>query len=301
MEFKQIRCFVAVAESLHFGQAAAKLHMAQPSLTYQIQRLEAELQTTLLRRTKRRVELTGAGRKFLEDARDVLARADSAALTARRTGLGEAGRLRVAVGYCMDHVDVSKAVGVFNRRHESIRVEVQTMAVPLQFAALRDDRLDIGFVRPLATVAGAKYEVLSREPMVAAIPSNHPLARKAGIPLSNLANEPFVLPPQAIVPVYHEFVLKACREAGFVPNAPHEADHLHLMLGMVAAGSGVALVPASARRMTQFRLAFIGLRPPPPELEVAVAWRRDDSSDRVNDFLKTAREVLGRSKRQSRE
>ena len=300
MELKQIRCFVAVAESLHFGQAAAKLHIAQPSLTYQIQRLEKELQTTLLRRTKRRVELTDAGRKFLEDARDVLARADSAALSARRAGLGEAGRIRVAVGYCMDHVDVSKAVSVFNQRHEAIRVELQTMAVPLQFAALRDDRLDVGFVRPPVTDPSLKYEVLSREPMIVAMSSKHPLVRKAGIPLSNLANEPFVLPLQAAVPVYHELILKACREAGFVPNAPYEADHLHLVLGMVAAGRGVALVPASARRMKQFRLEFVAVRPAPPEFEVAVAWRRDNSSENVNEFLKAAREVVARSNRQAR-
>ena len=128
MELKQIRYFVALAESLHFGHAAATLRIAQPSLTYQIQRLEEELQTTLLRRTKRRVELTGAGRKFLEDARDLLARADSAALTARRTGVGDAGRIRVAIGYCMDYVDVSKALSAFNQRHQSIRVELQSMA-----------------------------------------------------------------------------------------------------------------------------------------------------------------------------
>ncbi len=299
VELKQIRCFVAVAESLHFGHAAAKLRIAQPSLTYQIQRLEEELQTTLLNRTKRRVELTGAGRKFLEDARDLLARADSAALTARRTGVGEAGCIRVAVGYCMDHVDVSKAVGVFNQRHQSIRVELQTMAVPLQFAALRDDRLDVGFVRPPVTDAALKCEVLSREPMIVAMRASHALARKATISLSSLANEPFVLPPQPIVPVYHDFVLKACREAGFVPNAPHEADHLYLALGMVAAGSGVALVPASARRMTQFRLAFVVLRPVTSELEVAVAWRRNDTSERVSEFVKAAREVVERANRRS--
>jgi len=136
--------------------------------------------------------------------------------------------------------------------------------------------------------------------MIVAMPPNHPLASKATISLSSLANEPFVLPPQAIVPAYHDFVVKACREAGFVPNAPHEADHLHLVLGMVAAGSGVALVPASARRMTQFRLAFVVLRPAPPELEVAVAWRGDDTSERATQFLKAAREVVEQSNRRSR-
>jgi DNA-binding transcriptional LysR family regulator len=123
--------------------------------------------------------------------------------------------------------------------------------------------------------------------MIVAMRANHPLASKATISLSGLANEAFVLPPQVIVPVYHDVVLKACREAGFVPNAPHEADHLHLALGMVAAGSGVALVPASVRRMTQFRLAFVVLR-------------RDDTSERVNEFVKTAREVVERSNRRAR-
>lgn len=300
MELKQIRGFIAVAESLHFGHAAAKLRIAQPSLTYQIQRLEEELQTALLRRTKRRVELTGAGRKFLEDARDLLARADAAALTARRTGVGEAGRIRVAVGYWMDDVGVGKAVGVFSQRHPAIRVELQAMAVPLQFAALRDDRLDVGLVRTPVTDAALTYEVLSREAMTVAMGPNHALANKATIALSSLANEPFVLPPQAIVPVYHDFVLKVCQEAGFVPHARHEADYLHLALGMVAAGSGVAIVPASVRRMTRSALAFVALRPALPEFEVAVAWRRNEASDRVTEFVKTVRAVVKRSNRRSR-
>jgi DNA-binding transcriptional LysR family regulator len=194
-------------------------------------------------------------------------------------------------------VQVSEAVSVFNQRHEVIR---QTMAVPLQFAALRDDRLDVGFVRLPVTDPLLKYEVLTREPMIVALRSKHPLARKAGISLSNLANEPFVLPLQVAVPLYHDLIVKACLEAGFVPNAPHEADHLHFVLGMVAAGGGVALVPASARRMKQCRLAFVTVRPAPTEIEVAVAWRRDDSSEKVNEFLKTAREVVGGSNRQAR-
>jgi len=179
-------------------------------------------------------------------------------------------------------------------------VELQTIAVPLQFAALRDDRLDVGFVRPPVTDAALKYEVLRREPMIVAMPSNHPLARKAAISLFQFANEPFVLPPQAIVPVYHDLVLKACREAGFLPNVPHEADHLHFVLGMVAAGSGVAVVPESARRMKQFRLAFVTLRPAPSDFEVAVAWRGDDTSERVTQFLTIARGVIARSNRRSR-
>ena len=112
MELRHLRYFVTLAESLHFGQAAAKLQIAQPSLSHQIHQLEAELQTTLLRRTKRRVELTDAGQIFLEEAREILARSDRAAMVARRAGRGNAAKLRVGVGYCMDHVNATKIVGL---------------------------------------------------------------------------------------------------------------------------------------------------------------------------------------------
>jgi DNA-binding transcriptional LysR family regulator len=293
LELRHLRYFVALADTLHFGRAAAKLRIAQPSLTHQIQQLEAELQTPLLRRTKRRVELTDAGGKFLQEAREILARTDRAALIARRTGRGEVGRLRLAVGYCMDHQHVSKAVSLFNRRHHGIRVELQTMAVQEQLEALREDRLDAAFVQPPITEPSVTGETVSRESFVVALPPNHRLAGKRELSLSTLANEPFILPPQSIVPVFHDLVLRACREAGFVPNAPHEADHLQLVLGMVAAGSGVALVPESVRKMNR-RVAFASPRPSPPELQVVVAWRREDTSTIVSEFVKTAREVLGR-------
>jgi DNA-binding transcriptional LysR family regulator len=293
MELRHLRYFIAVAESLHFGQAAATLHIAQPSLSHQIRQLETELHTTLLRRTKRRVELTDAGRLFLEEARDVVARADRAAMVARRIGHAEAGRLRVGVGYCMDQLDVAKTVSRFNRQEEVTGVELHTMAVPAQYAALREGRLDVGFVRPPVPDAALSSEILTREELVIALPLRHRAARAHTISLAALANEPFVLPPRELVPVYHDIVLKTCREAGFVPNAPHEADHLQLMLGMVAEGSGVALAPASARKMKQHRLAFAALRPPVPTLEVAVAWPRENASAMLNEFLKAARQVMG--------
>jgi DNA-binding transcriptional LysR family regulator len=294
VELRHLRYFVALADTLHFGRAATKLRIAQPSLTHQIKQLEAELQTPLLRRTKRRVELTDAGQKFLDEARQILARTDRAALIARRTGSGEVGRLRIAVGYCMDHENVSKAVSLFSGRHQQIRVELQTMAVPQQLDGLREDRLDVAFIRPPVTEPAVTGEIVRRESFVVALPPNHRLAGRREVSLSTLANEPFILPPQSVVPVFHDLVLSACREAGFVPNAPHEADHLQLVLGMVAAGSGVALVPESIRKMKYHRVAIASPRPSLPELQVAVAWRRDDTSTIVSEFVKTAREVFGR-------
>jgi DNA-binding transcriptional LysR family regulator len=292
VELRHLRYFVTVAELLHFGQAAAKLQIAQPSLSHQIQQLESELQTTLFRRTKRRVELTDAGRTFLEEAREILAHTDRAALITRRVGHGDAVKLRVAVGYCMDHLEASKTVGAFNRIHDAVHVELHTMSAGAQIAALNEGRLEVGFVRPPVTAMSLASEVLVREPFVAAMPANHRLAAKQPVALSALSNEAFVLPPRNSVPVFHDLVLRACREAGFVPHAPHEADHVLLVLGMVAAGAGVALVPASARRIKQNRVALATLRPSHPMLETVIAWRRDDTSQFVAEFVNVARRVM---------
>jgi DNA-binding transcriptional LysR family regulator len=295
MELRHLRYFVTLAESLHFGKAAAKLQIAQPSLSHQIQQLEAELQTTLLQRTRRRVELTEAGRMFFEEARDILARSDRAAMVARRAGRGDAVKLRVGVGYCMDHVNATKAVGLFDRAHDHVHVELHTMAVAPQIEALKEGRLDIGFVRPPVNDAALIGEVLVREPFVAALPAKHRLAKKKSVALSALGQDPFVLPPRQAVPVYHDLVLRACREAGFIPNAPHEADHVLLMLGMVAAGTSIALVPASARQVEQTGVTYATLRPSHALLETVVTWRRNETSVFVEQFLEIARQLIARS------
>jgi DNA-binding transcriptional LysR family regulator len=292
MELRHLRYFTAVAEALHFGQAAAALHIAQPSLSHQIKLLEAELKTALLHRTKRHVELTDAGRLFLEEARDILARADRAAMIARRAGRATEGRLRLGLGYCMDQSRISEAVSTFTARHPAIRIELQTMAVPLQLDAIRGHTLDVGFLRPPVTNSGLASEKLMTEPLVAALSTNHRLAGKRSLPLSVLSEDSFILPPREIVPVYHDIVLKACREAGFVPDSPHEADHLPMLLAMVGGGSGVALVPAFARRLKPSRVVFVPLNPRSASLDLLVAWRKDDASRVLVEFLKVVRERL---------
>ena len=296
MELRHLRYFVAVSELLHFGEAAAKLGIAQPSLSQQIRQLESELQTDLLRRTKRRVELTEAGKLFLEEARDILARTDRAAMVARRVAHREE-TIRVAVGYCMHHLAVVKAVSEFNRRHQNTRVELQTMPVLMQAAALRDNRLDVGFVRQPVTESSLAGELVVAEPLVVALPQQHRLAGKQVIPLSALADEEFVLASREQVPVYHDFVLKACREAGFVPNATHETDHLHMLLGFVAAGTGIALVPAFAQTTRLRGVTFASLRPSAPSLQTVVAWRTDNTSALLAEFIAIAHRVLGRARR----
>src|SRR5262245_22562858 len=148
MEMRHLRYFVAVAEHLHFGKAAASLRIAQPSLSHQIRQLETELQTDLLQRTKRRVQLTEAGRLFLEQAREILAHTDRATLIARRAVQGNAGRLRIGLAYWMDVTNLIEVVKQLERRQPGIQLEMRQMSASSQLSALSDERLDVGFVHP---------------------------------------------------------------------------------------------------------------------------------------------------------
>ena len=292
MELRHLRYFVAVAESLHFGRAALQLRIAQPSLSHQIGRLEAELVTQLLARTKRHVELTDAGRLFLLEAKEIIAHADRAAVSARRIGGTDARRLRVGVAYCTDQLGIADLVGHYLTCHKDTQIDIRTMSVPSQFAALLDGKLDIGFVRPPVDDPTLSSEIVIAEPLVVALPRRHPLVSRARLPLSALANEPFVLPQRDDVPVFHAAVLRACREAGFVPHSVHEADHLRMVLGMVAAGAGVAIVPATARKIEPRRVIFRLPHPSPGNLETAIAWRRGDKSPVLAEFISAVKLAL---------
>jgi DNA-binding transcriptional LysR family regulator len=294
VELRHLRYFVAVCETLHFGEAARKLRIAQPSLSLQIQQLEAEVRATLLRRTRRRVELTEAGQLFLEEARDILARADRAALIARRAGIGDGGRLRVGVGYCMDQRALVRAAASFHDLHPRVRIELQTMAVPAQISALQDQRLDVGFLRSTVN-EGLSSDVVVTEPLVVALPRGHRFAGSRAIVLSRLCDDDFVVTSREFVPVYHDIVLRACREAGFVPHALHEPDQLQMLLLFVSMGCGVALVPAFAQRLRTPRVRFAALRPTSPMLETVVAWRRQNESAMLGEFVSIARRILARS------
>jgi DNA-binding transcriptional LysR family regulator len=288
MELRHLRYFIAVAESLHFGRAARRLQLAQPSLSHQIRQLETEVQVRLLERTKRRVELTPAGCVFLDEAREIVARADHAALIARQAGRRGTPPLRVGVGLCMDQAFTASVVSAFQSEYHNARVEIRTMAVSDQILALRADQLDVGFLRSTDVRPPLSAETLFRESLVVALPAAHRLTRQERVSLPALSSERFVLVPRGAVPVYHSIVLEACRGAGFIPDAPQEADHLQLIMQLVARGTGIALVPTSAQTPKVRGVVFRALRKPVPEVETAIA-RRLDGPPIVNEFVTVAR------------
>jgi DNA-binding transcriptional LysR family regulator len=290
MEMRHLRYFVAVADHLHFGRAAAELRIAQPSLSHQIRQLEAELQTQVFYRTKRRVQLTEAGRLFLEQAREILAQTDRATLIARRAVQGTAGRLRIGLAHWMDVPNLIEVVKRLERRQPGIQLEMRQMSASLQLTALTDEHLDVGFIHP-PVPKPLNGEIVASEPFVVALPFHHRLSMTQCIPLSALSHEPFILFPRESMPQFYDRAIEICTEVGFTPNVREEIDHPDLILRLVAAGLGISLVPASARKAPRPGVAFRMIEPSRCVLETAVAWPKH-ASPVLSLFLEVVREVF---------
>jgi len=292
MELRHLRYFVAVAEELHFGRAAQKLGMAQPPLSQQIRRLEQELGVLLLQRTKRRVQLTEAGRAFLEEARKTLSQVERAAEAAQRAGRGEVGRLTIGFLGAATYSLLPSILIAFRHRYPDVEVELHELKTSELIAALRERRIQVGFVRLPVDDKLLTVEPILREELLVALPDRHPLASRAHISFRDLAQEAFLMPPRQLAPTFHEQVLNLSHEAGFTPKLGAEASQLQTIINLVAAGMGISLVPESVQNLAGRGVVFKRLPEPAPTVEIAVAWRRDAHSEVLSAFLSVVREAV---------
>lgn len=293
MELRHLRYFVSVAEDLHFGRAARRLGMTQPPLSQQIRRLEDELRTPLLRRTKRRVELTDAGRIFLDEARAILLRAERAVGVAQRAGRGEIGQLSVGFIPWADFTSVPGMIRTFGERYPDVELDMHSLTMPEQVSALRDGRIQVGIIRPPVDAADLVTQPLLSEPLVVVFPHRHRFAAYRRVPWQALATEPYIRFSPKRAPGYDAVIAHACAEAGITLNVKHEVDHPQTVLALVEARVGVSLVPASSGRVRRPGIAHRGLRPTGPALRTVIAWRRDNESSLVQAFRRVVREVVG--------
>ncbi|MBU8539534.1 LysR substrate-binding domain-containing protein [Falsiroseomonas tokyonensis] len=256
---RHLRYFVAVAEELHFTRAARRLGMAQPPLSQQIQQLEAELATPLFERGTRRVALTEAGRMLLPEARATLEQAARAVLVARRAGRGEIGELRIGLFASAPLLPVfTEAVLGFRRRLPDVHLALQESPTLEQVDALRRGALDAGFLRcpSAADIPGdvAAVELL-RERLVAMMREDHPLARDQGpLPIAALAEQKLIFFARSVGTTLHAQFEALCRAAGFTPDITQTARENSTLIGLVAAGFGIAVMPAS---LAQIRVAEV--------------------------------------------
>ncbi|KXO99178.1 LysR substrate-binding domain-containing protein [Tsukamurella pseudospumae] len=289
MNLRQLRYFVAVAEERHFGRAAQRLHMAQPPLSHQIRQLESDLGVELLHRTTRRVDLTDAGRAYLERARAILSSVDDAAQHARRVAAGATGHLTIG---CVGTATYSLLPPLARRLAEELpgidfafRGE---MLVPDQVEALRSGAIDIALLRPPVADQSLRIRVVRREPWVVALPADHPLTRRERLRVSDLAGAAFIVHSADRRSAMYDRVAALLREGGVAPTIRHEVGETSTLATLVAAGLGIAVAPEP---ITALRLDGLSYRPldgagTGVDLAVAhLADREDRHLARVADLI----------------
>ena len=290
MELRHLRYFVAVAETLHFGRAAARLNMSQPPLSRQIRQLENEFGVLLLERTKRRVELTDAGAMMLADARRLLADADGLAERARRAVTGEIGRLSLGFVSAADYSILPGLLRRYRAEYPAVTLELRELTTDVQLRELRDGRIDAGVVLAPIDEPSLSALMLLEEPLVAALPAADPLAAGNG-PLTArmLARRPFIMFPRHMAPGLHDAIARVCKDAGFVAQVAQEAIQMQTIVSLVAAGLGVALVPESIRALQRQGVVYRALRERTPKMAVLLAWRKGNRAAGLAHFIEVAR------------
>jgi DNA-binding transcriptional LysR family regulator len=292
VELRHLRYFVAVAEELHFRRAAERLHVSQPPLSQQIRALETELGVTLLERNRRRVELTAAGAALLAEARAILAQVDHAVELTQRVARGEAGALAIGfVGSAM-YGRLPDVVRAFHAERPSVDLRLREFPTAEALAALADGRIDVGVVRPGKVEAGVEIDVVQREEVLAALPDRHRLASRTSLALGDLGGEAFVLLARREAPGLFGALDAAMSEIGVAPREVQEVSELRTVLGLVSAGVGVSLVPASVASGERSGVVFRPLTGRAPTVELALAWRAGDASPALAAFLELARTGL---------
>ena len=278
--FDQLRGFVAVAEEGNFGRAAERLRITQPPLSRQVQKLERAVGVELLRRTSRAVELTPAGRVFLEESRRLLSLSEAAPLLAQRAAHGSQGRLRLGFTAMAALSVLGRWVKYLDERLPEVSLVLKEMVTGAQVEALLADEIDLGLLRGIPRSGGLSAALVHTEALVLAVPRGHPLTRiDRDVRLEDIAESNVVTYSPADARYFHELVVATFRAAGVQPRYSQHVTQVNSVLALVDAGLGVALVPASAAAVTLSNLRFLSVPEITPDcVEVYAAWRpRNDN------------------------
>jgi DNA-binding transcriptional LysR family regulator len=291
MELRHLRYFVAVAEELHFTRAADRLGIKQPPLSLQIQQLEREIGTPLFHRLTRGVELTEAGAVLLDDARRILEQVEQAKARVQSRARGETGHIRVGFAGATDFQPlVPDIIRSYRESYPGVVLSPEQSNTPQLIAGLRSGALDVAFVRPpLSDGEGIAVQPLVEEQMRIVLPAAHPLAGRSSLPLSALAREILILFPRAIGPGLHDTIIASCQQAGFSPVLGQDAPQIPSTVYLVAAGFGVSVVPQSIEHIQAENVAYLRIDGDGPRASIGLAYRRDEQSVAVRNFVALAR------------
>ncbi|SHM06520.1 transcriptional regulator, LysR family [Bradyrhizobium lablabi] len=288
-DLSQLRCFVTVAEELHFGRAAARLNMTQPPLSRQIQVLEHIVEAPLLERTSRSVRLTPAGRSFLPEAKRILRLAESASQVARRIATGKAGSIKIGFTAATAYGFMPELVAACRTRLPEVDLSLKEMVSGDQLEALASGQIDVGLLRPpVARSEFASIRVVA-EPLLAAVPEAHPLAAVEIVAPKDLDGQPFVMYSPYESRYFHDLLVTQFTRADILPRYVQHLSQIHSILAMVRAGLGLAVVPEAAASLNFRGVTLRPLRLRAPALvELFLVWRREHENPLLPSLIEIA-------------
>jgi DNA-binding transcriptional LysR family regulator len=288
MELRHLRYFIAVAEELHFGKAAAKLHIAQPPLSQQIQQLETELGFELFYRTKRRVELTEAGQVFLVQAQKIFQELEATIDRSRRIARGEIGELAIGFVSSAAYNVIPPILKAFRSLLPEVNLELKELTTKDQLQLLATEKLDIAFVRSPVEQPEFNAKIILWESLVLALPETHWLAKTEIIAASSLTQEAFIMFPRNLAPELYDRIIVLCQQANFSPQILQEAMQMQTIVSLVAAEMGIAIVPKSIENLQRTGVIYKPLQEATTQAAISLVWRKSDRSNTVAKFVELA-------------
>ena len=297
MELRQIRSFLSVAETLHFGRTAELIHISQPALSLQIRALEEEVGVRLFDRNRRKTTLTAAGFAFREDAAAALSQLEEAIRRARLAASGKLGRLRIGFISTAGREMVPAIVRQFKEVNPEVELNLRNIVTAEQVRMLEDGALDIGFLRvPLGEHPALEVVTVHREPFVLVVPASHGLAKRKRVRLRELAGEDFVGVERASAPAFHDLIFGKLRDAGIVPNVSQSAAEIPTLISLVASDMGVSILPASAVKLSVASVVACEILDRIPMCEIGIAVSKRFRPPVVDNFKSFALRTLGLSR-----
>jgi DNA-binding transcriptional LysR family regulator len=299
MELRHLKAFIAVAEELHFGRAAERLHIAQPPLSQQIRQLEKSLGVQLFERSTRSVRLTSGGEALLDHARRIIDGVEDAERAARAGGRGEYGKVTVGFAGASSRFLLPQLARAVRAAYPDLELVMigQTYA-NAALSRIADRSLDLGFVRLPFQVPGLEYRPIEDETLLAVLAEDHPLAAGDDVSVTDLAGEQFVSFPRDAGSTLRTITQQFCLMHGFSPRIVQEAPDSYTIHSLVAAGVGVTIALSSTTHIQQPGIRYLPFREASPHFQAALAWHRENESPALASVIRIADAVLPRPDRE---
>lgn len=291
MDLAKLRYAIALAEELNFTRAAERCHVSQPPLSRAIRDIEDKVGAKLFERNKHHVRVTPAGARFVSTARKIIDLLESGTQATRETADGLRGSLAIGFGGSMVYSLIPALVRQFRAEAPNVAIKFCTIPITNQLEALREGKLDIGVIRTPINDERIAHHTIHTEPLIIALPDDHPLARNSGeLNIGELQYCSFITYETRLGYNFHTDLLELCRTVDFSPIIAHVAPNTEGVIGIVACGEGVAIVPASARHLSIDGATFRNLKVPRKaqklsSVSFALAWNRESPSATARQFL----------------